>query len=83
MYSNCVAVAVDRMNVAVSGRPVHRGAYHESHLDSSIRGYMGRWAAIVSVLLLLGFHNFFAIGAKKHVAVSRRPVRRADPMSPR
>ena len=81
MYSNCVAVAVDRMNVAVSRRPVHRGAYHESQLDSSIRGDLGRWAAIVSVLPLLGFHNFFAIGARKHVAVSRRPVRRADPMN--
>jgi len=60
--------------VAVSRRPVHRGAYHESQLDSSIRGDLGRWAAIVSVLLLLGFHNYFAIGERKHVAVSRRPV---------
>ena len=79
MYSNCVAVAVDRMNVAVSRRPVHRGASHESHLDSIIRGDLGRWAAIVSVLLLLGFHIFFAIGERNHVAVSRRPVRGAAP----
>ena len=81
MYSNCVAAVVDRMNVAVSRRPVHRGAYHESKLDSSIRGELGRWAAIASVLPLLGFHSFFALLASKHVAVSRRPVRRADPMN--
>jgi len=83
MYSNCVSVAVDRMNVALSRTPVHRGAYHESHLDIIIRGELGRWAASVSGLLLLGFHSFFAFSARKHVAVSRRPVRRADPMSPR
>ena len=83
MYSNYVAVAADRMNVGLSRIPVHRGAYHECHLDSSIRGELGRRAAIVSGLLLLGFHSFFALSARKHVAVSRRPVRRADPMSPR
>ena len=61
MYCNCVAVAVDKMNVAVSRRPVHRGAYHESHLDNSIREELGRWAALVSGLVLLGFNSFFAL----------------------
>ena len=61
MYSNCVAVAVDRMNVAVSRKLAHRGACHESHLDSSIRGDLGRWAALVSGLVLLGFNSFFAL----------------------
>ena len=77
MYSNCIAVAADRMNVDLSRIPVHRGACHESHLDSIIRGELGRWAALVSGLVILGFHSFFALLASKHVAVSRRPVRTA------